>query len=164
MALFQTTPKPVAPEVSKSNEIAAKIQQRRYQILVHSLLYYELDTNLVSDSKWSEWALELAALQKANPDVAKTVVFADAFKDFDGSSGFDLPYKDEQIVNIAYRLLKADSGNNANALNAIRGIRTTRAEYGEFYSNRSNAASKRSTSTQRKVVKKVEPVKRKKLF
>ena len=32
--------------VTYDNEIAALIQRRRYQILVHSLIYYELDMNL----------------------------------------------------------------------------------------------------------------------
>ena len=37
--------------ITYDNEIAARIQQRRYQVLVHSLLYYDLDVNLVSDYK-----------------------------------------------------------------------------------------------------------------
>lgn len=86
--------------------IAAKIQQRRYQMLVHSFLYYELDSPIISDHQWMEWAQELVALQKAHPDLVAKVVFADAFEGFDGSTGCDLPYNTEQIANIAYRLLE----------------------------------------------------------
>ena len=45
--------------VTYDNEVAALIQRRRYQILVHSLIYYELDMNLVSDAQWAEWGVEL---------------------------------------------------------------------------------------------------------
>lgn len=161
MALFQTKPKPITPEVSKSNDVAAKIQQRRYQILVHSLLYYELDISLISDHKWSEWALELVALQKANPDIAKQVIFATAFEDFDGSTGFDLPYKDEQIVHIARKLLQSSDELDAkNAIARLYSVRTVPAEYKVF----SSAAPKKAPNTQRKAVKKSESTHRKKLF
>ena len=86
--------------------IAAKIQQRRYQILVHSLLYYELAINLVEDNKWAEWGKELVELQASHPDVSSRVIFAEAFKGFDASTGFNLPYRDEQVVTIAHRLLQ----------------------------------------------------------
>ena len=84
--------------------IAEKIKQRRRQMLVHSYLYYEKDVNIVSDSKWSQWAMELVQLQQANPEVAKTVEYAELFKDWDGSSGADLKY-DEKIIKCANRIL-----------------------------------------------------------
>ena len=162
MPLFDAKAKPDNKPVAPASDIAAKIQQRRYQILVHSLIYYELDMNIISDDKWSEWAVELANLQKQYPDVADKVIFAKAFKDFDGSTGFDLPYRDEQIVNIAYRLLwSCNSADATDALNAIRQIRTTPAEYSKLYSH---ASEKQLIQSQRKAVKKNEPTKRKKLF
>lgn len=87
------------------NEILEKIRQRRYQILVHSLIYYELDINIIDDNTWSKWGRELADLQKKYPEIAKQVTFAKEFEGFDGSTGCDLPYRDEQIVNIARKLL-----------------------------------------------------------
>lgn len=83
--------------------IAEKIKQRRRQMLVHSYLYYEKDVNIVSDSKWSQWAMELVQLQQANPDVAKTVEYAELFEDWDGSSGAFLKY-DDAIKATADRL------------------------------------------------------------
>ena len=120
--------------VNYDDTIAEKIQRRRYQILVHSLLYYELNINLVSDSQWASWAKELAELQTAHPNTATRVIFAEAFKGFDGSTGFYLPYKDRQVVNIAYRLLKqVNSAESADALYQLQyGISRTPAEYDRY--------------------------------
>lgn len=100
--------KPLYERITDEQElrIAEKIQQRRLQILVHSYLYYELDTNLVDDNTWANWAKELVALQNANPDLAKRVIYHEAFSSFDPSTGQGLPYNDEQIVKIATRLKK----------------------------------------------------------
>ena len=120
--------------VTYDDPIAAKIQRRRYQILVHSLLYYDLDMNLVPDAKWAEWARELVELQNAHPDIASLVIFAEAFKGFDASTGYNLPYRDEQVVNIAYRLLQRErSAESADALYKLRySIQQTPAEYDKY--------------------------------
>lgn len=127
--------------VNYDDPTAEKIQRRRYQVLVHSLLYYELDINLISDRQWQDWAQELAALQDAHPDIASRVIFAEAFKGFDGSTGFNLPYRDEQVVRIAYRLLKGErSAESADALHKLQyGIQQTPAEYAR-YKKRSHSA------------------------
>ena len=49
-------------------EILELITRRERQILVHSYIYYELNTNLISDATFDEWAKELAQLIKNNPD------------------------------------------------------------------------------------------------
>jgi hypothetical protein len=143
--------------------IAAKIQRRRYQILVHSLLYYELDINLVSDAKWAEWGNELVQLQTAYPDIASRVIFAEAFKSFDSSTGFNLPYNDEQVVNIAYRLLKRErSAESADALHKLQySIQRTPAEY-DKYKKRSHSV--KPADPIKKEVKSIEQKSRKGLF
>lgn len=83
--------------------IAEKIKQRRRQMLVHSYLYYEKDVNIVSDAKWSQWAMELVQLQNDNPEVSNEVEYAELFKDWDGSSGAFLKY-DDSIKNTAEKL------------------------------------------------------------
>ena len=83
--------------------INEKIKQRRRQMLVHSFLYYEMDTNIIDDSTWSKWGVELAKLQNENPDIASKVEYAEQFKDWDGSSGAHLVY-DDTIKSIAYKL------------------------------------------------------------
>ncbi len=85
-------------------DIAELIQQRRLQMLVHSCLYYEMDTNLISDKQWSEWAVELAHLQTQYPDIAKQVIWSDAFEDWDGTSGAFLPLRDPWVIGKANQL------------------------------------------------------------
>ena len=87
-------------------KIADKIQRRRYQMLVHSYIYYELNENLISDSEWSKWAMELADLQKKYPGIAEKVIYAEDFEDWDGSSGAFLSYSNKpNIVSMANLLL-----------------------------------------------------------
>jgi hypothetical protein len=91
------------------SDIKELINRRRRQILVHSIIYYSFDENIISDAQWSKWAEELVQLQKQYPDIACECVYADAFKTFDGSSGFDLPLNDPRAYNTALRLLNSRS-------------------------------------------------------
>lgn len=72
-------------------EIIELISRRRKQLLVHSIIYYRMDDSLVSDSKWASWALELEALTKKYPKLAKQAFLSDEFEDFDHSTGYNLP-------------------------------------------------------------------------
>lgn len=84
--------------------IAELIQQRRLQLLVHSCIYYELNNNIVSDKQWDDWARELVTLQKHYPNIAKEVMWHDAFEDWDASTGAFLPLKDEWVIRKAQQL------------------------------------------------------------
>lgn len=151
--------------ITYDNPTAALIQRRRYQILVHSLLYYELDMTLVPDHQWAAWATELVKLQEENPEVASKVIFAEAFKDFDGSTGFNLPYKDEQIVRIAYRLLVShqDSAEATDALCRLRyEVAQTPAEYDRYKKKSHRLSQPKAVMT--KEVKSVEQKPRKGLL
>lgn len=103
--------KPLNPHRSNridyDNPTAALILQRRHQILVHSYLYYHYSISLISDKQFDDWAKELAQLQIDNPQLSEKVFYyKDAFKGFDGTTGFDLPYTDPRIVRKAELLLK----------------------------------------------------------
>lgn len=163
MALIKAKTAVAERPINYQSSIAAKIQQRRYQILVHSLIYYELDTNLVSDDKWASWGKELVALQNAHPDISCKVIFAEAFKNFDGSTGFNLPYNDEQVVNIAYRLLSGEKAEiHEDLLYKLQYCtRTTPAEY-DNYKKKSHSVT--ATTQTKKEVKPVEQKQRKGLF
>lgn len=87
-------------------EVKELINRRRRQVLVHSFLYYRLDTSIISDHVYDQWSKELAELQEKFPEEAKECVFHDDFKDFDGSSGFDLPLGDPWVHNSAMRVLR----------------------------------------------------------
>lgn len=153
--------------INYDNEVAALIQRRRYQILVHSLIYYELDMNLVSDSQWAEWGKELEKLQADNPEVSAKVIFADSFKGFDGSTGMKLPYKDEQILNIAYRLLtkQPPSAELDDAIYKLRYmVARTPAEYDRYKMKSHKVAQPLSKPVQKKEVKQVESKPRKGLL
>lgn len=85
--------------------IAEKIKQRRLQILVHSCIYYDMDKSIISDGTWSRWAKELVKLQNDNPEIAKTVEWDYCFRDFDGSTGMNLPTNDRWVRQKALKLL-----------------------------------------------------------
>lgn len=163
MALIKAKTAVEERPITYDDPIAAKIQRRRYQILVHSLLYYELDINLVSDNQWASWAKELAQLQKEYTEQASRVIFSEAFKEFDGSTGFHLPFRDEQVVNIAYRLLKNErSAESADALHKLQyGISRTPAEYDKY---KKKYHSAKPAETTKKEVKPIEQKQRKGLF
>lgn len=88
-----------------NDQIIAKINQRRRQILVHSVIYYMMDDSIISDATWAKWAKELEELQRQYPDIAEQCVYADAFRGFDHSTGFNLPLRDEWANNKARQLL-----------------------------------------------------------
>ena len=91
--------------------IEARIKQRRLQLLVHSCIYYDRDDNIVSDSTWNKWARELVELQKQYPEKAASVVWHDAFRGFDGSSGAFLPIYDDWVQYKADQLLTIRNHN-----------------------------------------------------
>mgnify|MGYP002677660661 CR=1 FL=1 len=74
-----------------AEEITAKIRQRRWQMLVHSRLYYIDDDPIVSDSQWQQWANELRDLQQENPELTKIGLYDDKFADWTGDTGYHLP-------------------------------------------------------------------------
>ena len=87
-------------------KIAEKIQQRRYQMLIHSCIYYKLSSNYISDHQWNEWAHELADLQNQYPDISKEVTLYEYFTDWDGSSGAFLPLDLPWVIQKAQKLLQ----------------------------------------------------------
>lgn len=98
-------------------EIAEKIHRRRYQMLVHSYIYYEMNENLVSDSQWSKWAMELVELQSNHPDIAQKLPYAKDFANWDGSSGAFFDYSDKyNIVTTATHLLQNNQVKKTSTL------------------------------------------------
>ena len=87
-------------------QIAEKIQQRRLQMLIHSAIYYIFNDSIISDFKWSQWGVELMELQNKYPDISSKVEFAEAFSDWDASTGFNLPINDEWVLRKATQLIE----------------------------------------------------------
>lgn len=103
-------------EVQNDDEIKGKIRHRRSQILVHSCLYYEMNTSIVSDHIWQKWADELKLLQNENPDCCKIDFFDYEFCDWTGATGYHLPMLDPWVSSKARWLLQCheelNHGNN----------------------------------------------------
>lgn len=88
-----------------NKDIESLINQRRRQVLIHSFLYYRLDNSYIEDHLFDKWAKELADLQDKYPEIAEKCFFAEGFRGFDGSSGFDLPLDDPWVERKALWLL-----------------------------------------------------------
>lgn len=84
--------------------VRERIKQLRLNMLVHSFIYYELNDSLISDHEWQRRADELTALQAKYP--ANIGSYDEAFKDWDGSTGYHLP-ADYWVRNKADQLLQA---------------------------------------------------------
>jgi hypothetical protein len=81
------------------------MRRRRLQILVHSVIYYRFNDSLISDQTWSKWAVELEALQKEYPEIAEMLPWSDEFRDFNHSTGYNLPLNDPWAIGTARQLL-----------------------------------------------------------
>lgn len=82
-----------------------KINHLRRKMLVHSYLYYALDSSIVDDITFDRWAKELVLLQKEYPSEASQCVYNESFKLFDGTTGFNLE-RDAWVESAARRLLQ----------------------------------------------------------
>lgn len=90
------------------------IIKRRCQMLVHSYIYYHLDDNIISDDVWQDWANDLHDLQSLHG--VEWGYYDEAFKDWDGSSGFKLP-RDDDVHTHAVRLLNHEYITKRNLIN-----------------------------------------------
>ena len=73
-------------------------------MVIHSAIYYVLNDNIISDNEWATRAKELVKLQEEYPEVASQVIYADECKDFDGSTGFNLPQDDKVMAKANFLL------------------------------------------------------------
>ena len=92
--------------MNNEDGIRELIVRRRKQIIVHSCIYYEFNTSIISDRTFDLWAYELVDLQRKYPEISKSSRWASEFKDFDGSTGYDLPIRTQWAINKAKWLLE----------------------------------------------------------
>lgn len=67
-----------------------KIELIQRWILVHSFLYYELSTSIVSDKNFDKNCKQLIAFKNRFKNSFKRSRYYYVFKNFDGNTGFDL--------------------------------------------------------------------------
>lgn len=65
-----------------------KISSLQRWIIVHSILYYELNDSIIEDKQFDDNARQLVKLQKEHPSDAKCSDYWYVFHDFDASTGF----------------------------------------------------------------------------
>lgn len=76
-------------------KIMEEIKRLRLCVLVHSIIYYRLNTNIVSDFQYDKFAKKLKALQDKYPELSKAVPeYNKEFEGWDGCSGYNLPLGD----------------------------------------------------------------------
>lgn len=97
------------PEHWDNGTVEERIHRLRRIILLHSVLYYSMGTTLVEDAQFDAWAYELVELQKTHPEASERVYYhRDAFADFTGETGFDLPLTDTGAIRAAERMRPVD--------------------------------------------------------
>lgn len=77
------------PIVYWKEEVKISFLQRT--ILVNSRLYYDRNITVMSDREYDSISKQLVVMQKkVSKEILKKTDYYDAFKDFDGTTGFDL--------------------------------------------------------------------------
>ena len=101
-------------------KVAEKIQQRRYQLLIHSCIYYHLNASIVTDQKWTAWAKELCNLQSSYPQISEQVDLYEYFADWDASTGMQLPITLDWVVGTAEKILASANHTKVNKITAVK--------------------------------------------
>ena len=109
--------KKISPQKDE-RRIAELIARRRRQLLVHSIIYYKMNDNIIPDATWSKWGQELEELQAKYPEIAAKQPYAKEFEGFDHSTGMSLPLNDPWAVNKARQLLQQKENGNFDSFNA----------------------------------------------
>lgn len=73
-----------------SKETIISYIQRR--IIIHSIIYYELNKSIITDKDYDKLSQQLIELMKATPKgICKKSQYWYCMHDFDGNTGFDIP-------------------------------------------------------------------------
>lgn len=70
--------------------IVTKIELMQRMVIVHSIIYYELDSSVVSDVKYDKLARKLAKMKDTYPEEWRRSQYFYCMRDFSSSTGFDL--------------------------------------------------------------------------
>jgi NAD-dependent DNA ligase len=81
------------------------IKRRRRQTIVHRIIYYCFDSNIISDHQYTEWENELKAICKEYPEIAKEVEYYWLCPSHTVGSS-DIKNYPDNLVGVAKSLLK----------------------------------------------------------
>lgn len=94
--------------ITNNLPITDYISWLRRSILINSILYYELDTNTLTDKQYDARAYELVDLINTYPDEFNESEYHDVYIGFDGTTGFDLVSKlSHKHRDYLYRIAQA---------------------------------------------------------
>lgn len=90
-------------------EITEFIHRRRRQLIVHSIIYYRMNDNVVSDHTWQRWANELRDIQNQFPEYCNIGFYDELFVDWTGATGYNLDVPEmvptaEMVLRLHYVL------------------------------------------------------------
>jgi len=92
--------------------IKTRLQLLERWIIIHSIIYYRLNTSIVEDTMFDNNCNQLVRGIKKYPKEFKQTKYYYCFKEFDGSTGFDLYSKlnakdkdklEQQAIYLAYK-------------------------------------------------------------
>lgn len=95
----------------------SRISLLRRWILVHSILYYEMDESVVSDEEYDSKCRELVRLCREDMEASDRADYHYCMHDFDASTGFDLYSRLEEhdrrhLEGLARSILKSYKGGS----------------------------------------------------
>lgn len=91
---------------------------QRY-IIIHSIIYYHLNTNCISDKEYDSVARQLVGMQKkVDRETLKRTMYYYCMYDFDSSTGFDLydrliPFDKEYLMQLARNVVRRHQVNKS---------------------------------------------------
>lgn len=89
-------------------------------LLVHSILYYDMNANVIDDNYWDKKAKELCKMMDKNIDLAKKSEYWKYYYDFDGSTGFDLVERLKEDNKEHFDYLRTIAGHVLSNSNNIK--------------------------------------------
>jgi NAD-dependent DNA ligase len=82
----------------------AEMNRLRRNVIMHSVIYYRFNKNLISDCEYDQLCVKLDIMQTQNVELCNEAVYAEDFKDYDPSTGMNF-IDHEWGIRAAQRLL-----------------------------------------------------------
>lgn len=109
-----------------------KLNRLERLVLIHSIIYYEFDENVITDEQYNKLSrLTAKKVAQYKDTKLKKTMYGYAFKDFDGSTGFDLLFKLKEedklyLMELSRMVLGHYQYNNGGLKNGRKGKKTNR--------------------------------------